>query len=384
MPMAPSSMNQQDRNQQAFFTLLRAGLWEKRIPLFPRGEVDWRAVCRLAEEQSVTGLLAAGLEQVDAHDKELAVPKTDVRPLLVRVLAVEDTNARMNRFIAELFGQLREAGIAVVLVKGQGIAQCYARLLWRACGDVDLLLDAEHYEKAKALLTPIATKVEKKSPSVKHLAMTLKPWEVELHGTLRGGVSKRMDAMIDAVQDETCAGGKVRIWDNQGTPVPLPSADNDIIFIFTHFLKHFFKGGIGFRQICDWCRLLWTCRDSIDLALLEKRLRRMRLMSEWKAFAAMAVQDLGMPAEAMPFYDPAVRWKRKARRIRSFILRVGNFGHNRDASYFHTKPFLVRKTISLGRRLADFATHLFIFPLDALRYLPVVLFNGFRAAIKGI
>lgn len=384
MPMAPSSMNQQDRNQQAFFTLLRAGLWEKRIPLFPRGEVDWRAVCRLAEEQSVTGLLAAGLEQVDAHDKELAVPKTDVRPLLVRVLAVEDTNARMNRFIAELFGQLREAGIAAVLVKGQGIAQCYARPLWRACGDVDLLLDAENYEKAKALLSPLASKVEKESPSVKHLAMTLKPWEVELHGTLRGGVSKRMDAMIDAVQDETCAGGKVRIWDNQGTPVPLPGADNDIIFIFTHFLKHFFKGGIGLRQICDWCRLLWTCRDSIDLALLEKRLRRMRLMSEWKAFAAMAVQDLGMPAEAMPFYDPAVRWKRKSRRLRFFILRVGNFGHNRDASYFHTKPFLVRKTISLGRRLADFATHLFIFPLDALRYLPVVLFNGFRAAIKGI
>lgn len=377
-------MIQQDRNQQAFFTLLRAGLWEKRIPLFPRGEVDWRAVCRLAEEQSVTGLLAAGLEQVDAHDKEQVLLKEDVRPLLVRVLAVEDTNARMNRFIAELFGQLREAGIAAVLVKGQGIAQCYARPLWRACGDVDLLLDAENYEKAKALLTPIATKVEKEGPSVKHLAMTLKPWEVELHGTLRGGVSKRMDAMIDAVQDETCAGGKVRIWDNQGTQVPLPRADNDIIFIFTHFLKHFFKGGIGLRQICDWCRLLWTCRDSIDLALLEKRLRRMRLMSEWKAFAAMAVQDLGMPAEAMPFYDPAVRWKRKARRIRSFILRVGNFGHNRDASYFHTKPFLVRKTISLGRRLADFATHLFIFPLDALRYLPVVLFNGFRAAIKGI
>ncbi len=382
--MATSSMNQQDSNQQSFFALLRAGLWEKRVQLVPLGKVGWRAVLHLAEEQSVTGLLAAGLEQVDSRDKDQSVPKADVRPLLVRVLSVEDTNARMNLFIAELFGKLREAGTSAVLVKGQGIAQCYARPLWRACGDVDLLLDAENYEKTKALLSPIASKVEKENPSMKHLAMTLKPWEVELHGTLRGDVSKRMDAMIDAVQDETCAGGKVRIWDNQGTPVPLPSADNDIIFIFTHFLKHFFRRGIGLRQICDWCRLLWTCRDSIDLALLEKRLRRMRLMSEWKAFAAMAVQDLGMPAEAMPFYDPAVRWKRKARRIRSFILRVGNFGHNRDASYFHTKPFLVRKTISLGRRLADFATHLFIFPLDALRYLPVVLFNGFRAAVKGI
>lgn len=377
-------MNRKDSNQDAFFTLLRAGLWEKRIKLFPLGKVDWQAVCRFAEEQSVTGLLAAGLEHVEAGDKELTVPKAEVRPLLVRVLTVEDVNARMNRFIAVLFGKLRDAGISAVLVKGQGIAQCYARPLWRACGDVDLLLDAENYDRAKAFLSSIASKVEKENPSVKHLAMTIQQWEVELHGTLRGGVAKRMDRMIDAVQDETCRGGKVRIWNNLGTEVPLPGVDNDIIFIFTHFLKHFFKGGIGLRQICDWCRLLWTCRDSIDRTLLERRLREMRLMSEWKAFAALAVQDLGMPAEAMPFYDPSARWQRKARRIRSFILRVGNFGHNRDASYYHTKPFLVRKTISLGRRLADFFTHVLIFPLDSLRFLPRVLINGFVAAAKGI
>ena len=71
----------------------------------------------------------------------------------------------------------------------------------------------------------------------KHQALTIQGWEVELHGTLRGGVSNRMDAMIDAVQVETCTKGKVRIWDNNKVAIPLPSADNDIIFIFTHFLN---------------------------------------------------------------------------------------------------------------------------------------------------
>ena len=82
--------------------------------------------------------------------------------------------------------------------------------------------------------------------------------------------------------------------------------NNDILLIFTHFLKHFYKGGIGLRQICDWCRLLWTYRDSIDVALLEQRLRKMGLMSEWKAFAALAVEYLGMPAES-PIYDSSKR-----------------------------------------------------------------------------
>ena len=377
-------MTSQNNTLTAFFSLLSAGLWRKRIHTFPLGQVDWQAVCRLAEEQSVTGLLAAGLEEFDQKVMELVVPKAEVRPLLVRVLAMEDANARMNRFIGELFGKMREAGISAVLVKGQGIAQCYARPLWRACGDVDLLLDAENYEKAKAYLPTIASKVEKEDPSVKHFSMTVDGWKVELHGTLRGGVSKRMDAMIDAVQEETCTKGQVRIWDNNKVAIPLPSADNDIIFIFTHFLKHFFKGGIGLRQICDWCRLLWTYRDSIDRALLERRIREMGLWSEWKAFAVLAVRDLGMPAEAMPFYDPAARWKWKAARIRRFIIRVGNFGHNRDMSYYRKYPYLVRKTISLGRRLADFFTHVLIFPLDSIRDIFRVLFHGFRAALKGV
>lgn len=364
--------------QAVFFSLLRAGLWEQTCS--PTTEAtEWREVFRLAGEQSVTGLVAAGVEHMSG-----SVPKAELHPFLMRVLALEGTNVRMNRFIAELMERLRAQGIKACLVKGQGIAQCYARPLWRACGDVDLLLDAENYDKAKAFISEIALKVEKENPSEKHLAMTIGSWEVELHGTLRGGVSERMDRMIDKVQNDTCSNGQVRIWNNNGTEVPLPTVDNDIIFIFTHFLKHFFKGGIGLRQICDWCRLLWTYRDSIDLKLLARRLDEMGLRSEWNAFAAFAVQDLGMPIEAMPFYDASPRWKRKAQRIRAFILRVGNFGHNRDMSYYRKYPFLVRKTISLGRRLADFATHVLIFPLDSLRFLPRVLIYGFGAAMKGI
>lgn len=368
---------QQDTHE-IFFSLLRAGLWEQDCQPAPEA-AEWREVFRLAGEQSVMGLVAAGLEHMTG-----SVPKADLHPFLMRVLALEETNVRMNRFIADLMERLRAQGIMACLVKGQGIAQCYARPLWRACGDVDLLLDAENYDKAKAFLPTIASKVEKEDPSVKHLAMTIGSWEVELHGTLRGGVSDRMDRMIDKVQNDTCSNGQVRICNNNGTEVPLPTVDNDIIFIFTHSLKHFFRGGIGLRQICDWSRLLWTYRDSIDCELLSRRLDEMGLRSEWKAFAAFAVQDLGIPVDAMPFYDAAPRWKRKARRIRAFILRVGNFGHNRDISYYRKYPFLVRKTISLGRRLADFATHVLIFPLDSLRFLPRVLINGFRAAMKGV
>ncbi len=368
----------QSVNTAVFFELLRAGLWGLDARLQPYQGVDFQKVYKLAEAQSVAGVVAAGLEQV----VDLKPTKKDVAKFIGRTLKTEDKNAAMNRFIAKLIDKMRQAGIRTLLVKGQGIAQCYRRPLWRACGDGDLFLDADNYAKAKEFLAPLVTNVEPENVESLQYEAHIGPWSVELHGTLHCGLSSSMDRVIDEVQRDTMA-GNVRLWKNGDTDVYLPGVDNDIVFIFTHFLKHFYKGGLGLRQICDWCRLLWTYRTDINLELLKERLGRLRLDSEWKAFAAYAVDYLGMPAEAMPFYDSSRRWSRKARHIHRFILKVGNFGHNRDLSYYEKYPYLVRKAISMGQRLGDVCRHALIFPLDSLRFFNGIMFNGLKAATRG-
>ena len=109
----------------------------------------------------------------------------------------------------------------------------------------------------------------------------------------------------------------------------------------------------------------------------------MRLVSEWKAFGAFAVEYLGMPKEAIPLYSVDDKWKKKADKICSFILEVGNFGQNRDMSHFEKYPYLVRKTCSMGRRCADLIRHARIFPMDSLRFFPRIMFNGLRSAVRG-
>ena len=56
------------------------------------------------------------------------------------------------------------------------------------------------------------------------------------------------------------------------------------------------------RQLCDWCRLLYTYRESLNHGLLESWIRKSGLMKEWRAFGTLAVNWLGMPETAMPFY----------------------------------------------------------------------------------
>ena len=376
-------MKQLDKNIEAFFALLRAGLWEKEVQLLPYGDVDYGMICQLAEEQSVTGLIAAGFGQV----KDNKPPKDLVLQMIGQTLQIEQRNKEMNQFVASLIERMRNAGIYTLLLKGQGIAQCYERPLWRACGDVDFFLSDDNYGKAKDFLQPLATDIEPEVERSKHIGMTIDGWVVELHGTLRCGLSRRIDKGLDGIQNDTFYGGLVRSWMDGKTQIFLPDVTIDAVYVFTHILSHFYKGGIGLRQICDWCRLLWAFRNKINRTELEKKVRAMGLVSTWRAFGAFAVEYLGMPVEAMPLLDSKVqevqRFKRKADRISKFIIKTGNFGRNRDMSYYSTKPYLVRKTMSMGRRVQDMMNHFRIFPVDTLRFFPNITVNGLRSAING-
>lgn len=352
-----------NNNQQAFFTLIQAGLWGKEVRLLPLGKIDFSQVLSLAEEQSVVGLVAAGIEQV----RDTKVAKVDVIQFIGQSLQLEQQNTAMNFFIGVIVDRMREEGIYTLLVKGQGIAQCYEKPLWRSCGDVDLFLDEENYKKAFAFLSPMAQSIDDEDPVFLHRGMTIDPWVVELHGSLRSGLGKRIDKGIDSIQDKTFKDERVRVWRNGETDVFLPAPDDDVIYVFSHILQHFFKGGIGLRQICDWCRLLWTYRNTIDKGLLEGRLKKMGLMSEWKTFATLVVEWLGMPKEAMPLYDSSSKWKKKAKKVVSIVLETGNFGHNIDRSYYDKYPYLIFKIISWWKYTCDSLRHMMIFPKDAVR-----------------
>lgn len=364
----------------AFLALVRAGLWESEVRLSSFEGVDQARVHRLAQAQSVVGLVAAGLE----HVQDLEVPKDVALSFVGHTLQMEHRNKAMNEFVAKLMRQLRDAGINALLVKGQGVAQCYERPLWRASGDIDLLLSADDYERAKKLLIPLATIVEQEFTWMKHIGLALEGgFLVELHGTLHTRLSARVDRLVDSVQEEVLRNGNVRVWRNGDTDVFIPAPDDDVIFLFTHILHHFYVEGIGLRQICDWCRFLWTYRDKLDLALLEQRLRAMGLMTEWRAFAAMAVDQLGMPAEAMPLYCSSRRWSRKGERILAFVMECGNFGRNRKGYAAPAKSYVVRKARSLWRKVRDFGRHMRLFPLDSVRFFCHFFWDGVVTAARG-
>jgi len=78
-------------NQQAFLALVRAGLWEKEVQLASFGQIDFNEVYRLAEEQSVVGLVAAGIE----HIVDVKVPQEVALQFASIALQIEHRNEEL-------------------------------------------------------------------------------------------------------------------------------------------------------------------------------------------------------------------------------------------------------------------------------------------------
>lgn len=352
-----------NNNQEVFFALLRAGLWEQDVEIGKYGDADFSEILRLATEQSVVGLVAAGLEYI----KDVKVPQEWALQFAGQTLQLEQRNRVMNTFVEELITKLRDKSVYTLLVKGQGIAQCYERPMWRASGDIDLFLSDDNYSKAKQLLLPLSSSFEEELPYTQHIGMTFGNIEVELHGNLRGNFSALTDRVIDEIKQDVFYNGNVRFWQNGSTQIFLMGATQDSFYVFTHILQHFFRGGIGLRQVCDWCRLLYCYKKQIDLRLLESLLKKARLMTEWKAFGALVVEWLGMPEDAMPFYSDKVCLQRKANKLLGCILETGNLGHNIDNSYRIKKSFGVRKLTAVWRYTIEAFIHFKIFPMNTMR-----------------
>lgn len=158
--------------------------------------MDWEKVYQLAQEQSLQGIVLEGVEELRAKNIELNVLKALLLQWIGEVQVIEQRNKEMNVFLASLLEKLKAAQIKALLVKGQGIAQCYERPYWRVSGDIDFLLDKENYERGKKFLSGIAQDVHKENDFDKHFSVILDGWDVELHGSQLGAFTFYLTGLI--------------------------------------------------------------------------------------------------------------------------------------------------------------------------------------------
>ena len=232
------------RTDGQFFALLRSGLWNEVPAREPfAGGVDWEALYRLAFAQTVVPLVTDGVNRLPQEFLPAEPERLD--PFLGDLMATAKRNRVLDAFIPKLFGALR--GIPVVLVKGQSLALDYPDPERRQPGDIDLLLTPASYEAAKAVLLPKATKVLEESLAVWHQGMHFRSIEVEVHGSIGTLMSRKLDRKLAALLEEQFDGRAFPSVSIGGAEIPVPEADFNAVYVFVHFLHHYWSGGVGLR-----------------------------------------------------------------------------------------------------------------------------------------
>ena len=361
-----------------FFALLRAGLWNE-VPArgpFTSG-TDWEALYRLAAAQTVVPLVTDGINRLPRELLPAEPERLD--PFIGSLVSTAKRNHRLDAFIPKLFTELGD--IPAVLVKGQSLAVDYPDPERRQPGDIDLLVPPSSYEAAKAALLPKATEVEEEAAGILHQPLLFHSIEVEIHGSISTLLSRKLDRKLAALLEEQFDGRphpEVALGEAR---VPVPEAGFNAVYIFVHFLKHYWSGGVGLRQVIDWIIFVSVHKRDIHPVLLEIQLKDLGLLDLWKVFTDFAQEYLGCPMEKLPLAtapDP-----RKNDRIWRYIRRRGNFGKNVDRTR-GKESWLVRKVHSFWRLvLADRLRHFPVFQKESLRFFIGSFGYGLQRLAKG-
>ena len=366
------------KTDSQFFALLRAGLWNE-VPERESfaGGVDWEALYSLAAEQTVVPLVTDGVNRLPQEFLPAEPERLD--PFLADMMSTAKRNRLLDTFVPKLFAALE--GIPVVLVKGQSLAQDYPDPERRQPGDIDLLLLPESYEAAKAILLPKATSIEEESLGIWHQGMHFRSIEVEVHGSISTLMSRKLDRKLAALLEEEFRAGSFPAVSIGGSEIPVPSADFNAVYVFVHFLHHYWAGGVGLRQLVDWMTFISVHKRDIHPVLLEKRLDDLGLLRVWKVFTGFAQEYLGCPAEKLPL--AAAPDAGKNARIWRYVRYCGNFGKNVDRTRVK-EPYLVRKVHSFWRlTVADRLRHFPVFPKESVRFFLGAFGYGLQRLAKG-
>ena len=366
--------------EEVFFSVVRAALWKTPV-VVPDGFSDWSKVLKLAKAQTLTGLVADVLltnPEIRAQlpEKAVATLQNSVRNNMLM-------HNLLNNTLILVVSKLRENGVESVLLKGQGIARNYPVPELRQCGDIDLYVGEENYEKAYDILEPIASELDDKSVLKvgKHFHFKVGMVTVEIHRYACTDAYENKNRILQAYAADGLT-HNLRTFDFAGTPVNTAEDNFNAFYIFYHLWHHFMAGGVGLRQLCDWMMFLHARQETISVEYLNGIVTEMGVKQAWQKLGCLLVDYLGMPAEEFPLYDAAAG--KKVDRLMQHILAEGNFGFEGAAGRKRTNHYFYEKWRSLKGYLIRYTSLFFIFPSLTVRELWHVLTNGFSAVFHDI
>lgn len=323
--------------QDFILSLVRAGLWQKKMDHFDMSPYEYRAVIQEAEKQCVIGLVIDCLRM-----NNMGLKKKCVIHMMKMQNALERDNRRLDDNVIALHNILKENNIDYVVVKGQVVAALYPHPHMRVPGDIDFYVPSQFYNKAAQVLNNAwDLKLNGKSEKM-HQDFKYNGSHFEIHRFLKYFPnSKRQQLFNEIIDRYPFVHSSVN-----GSEIQTLNPTITVFYTFVHLYGHFIKLGVALRQVCDLAVLLHNYREQIDSDLLQELLGKFGFTSAFNAFGGIMVKKLGLPEEDFPLALKSKDMK-MGEKVLKLIWKHGNWGKyersystsNKDTRYFFEKTF---------------------------------------------
>lgn len=368
-----------NQHEEVFLSVLRSALWGHPVQV-PDGFNDWGAVMKLANMQAVNGLVWDVMvtnQKIKASIPEQAVAA--MRDIPKNNLSM---HTKLNNALILVVTTLREHGIEPVLLKGQGLAKYYPVPELRQCGDIDLYVGLDNYEKAYDVLKPIVSDIDEKDriwDEDKHYHASIGTVLIEVHRYAEVLIDKSRNQMYQSYAEDGLRRNLVAL-DFGGISVNTPADDFNVYFVFKHMWHHCVTSGVGLRQLCDMAVFLNV--HNVDKEYLGRILDDMKDLKPWQTFGCLIVDYLGLSREKFPFYNRHKHWKGK--RLLKLILDEGNFGNYSSYHRVRRDNYLCEKWLSLKWHISRRYNRFVIFPYYRTHDLGRAIKAGISQVLKDL
>lgn len=279
--------------------------------------IDAMQLYKLAKEHQVTSMI---YNQIYTFDFDLNLKQIWKKEAIYSVsIQTMKTNAFLN-----VYKKLREKNLNVLVVKGLVLRNIYPIPDNRPSNDEDLYVEYKDYEASKQVFIDNGYQIVKESEMETTLAHT-NGVSIELHTSLFSEENKAYGNYQEYFKE---AFSDVIVHNINGVDVLSLNHENHYLFLILHFIKHFFHGGIGLRQILDMIIYAENFGEFIDWNNIYSILEKNHVLHLYENVIAIAQEYLGFDTTKVILPKGYVKENCDYQALLDDIIDAGVFGQS--------------------------------------------------------
>lgn len=248
--------------EKTVILLLKSAITGEKLAL-PQG-FDMEKIYGILKRHGIVALGYLGAVQCGV-DKTMPI----MRKLFQEYCLSTAASERQMAAAGKICTAFDEAKIDYMPVKGCNMKSRYPQPELRSMGDADILIRLDQYDRIRPIMEKLGFTEGEESDH--ELIWYSKALLVELH--------KRLIPSYNQDYFHYYGDGWALASRAEGTHWYMTPED-EFVYIFTHFAKHYRDGGIGCRHVLDLWVFLRTFPE-LDFSYIERQLKQLRLVEFW-------------------------------------------------------------------------------------------------------